>query len=172
VDFWEVLEKRHCVRHFDSSRDVTDEEITKLLTAATRAPNAGNLQTWYFVVVRNKDARASLASAANGQKSLEQAPVAIVICADIEAASKYGQRGSSLYSIQDGAAAMENLMLAAVAMGLGTCWVGAFNEAAVSTSLQLSSNLRPVIMVPVGLPVGTEPPTSRRPLEELTQYIP
>jgi len=173
VDFWQVLESRHSVRSFDTDRDVSPETVTKLLEAAIGAPSAGNCQPWYFFVVRNQEIKRALAHAALGQWFLSEAPVVIVVCADPErSALRYGGRGRHLYSVQDTAAATENLLLAAVASGLGACWVGAFDEEEASRALDLPSRLRPVAMVPIGYPAGRpSPSTDRLRLEAVSKLV-
>jgi nitroreductase len=172
MDLWTAMNNRHSVRRF-APGEVDASSVKKLLEAAVRAPTAGNMQPWHFVVVRSPEVKQALASAANGQAFVAQAPVMIVVCADPErSAARFGSRGSELYCLQDTAAATEHILLAATALGLGACWVGAFDEAAAARTLQLPAQWRPVAMVPVGQP-GAGPRTSsaRRPLHEVTSFI-
>jgi len=119
VDFWQAMEARQSVRAFDQQRDVPPDVVTRLLHAAIRAPSAGNCQPWHFFVVRDQETKKALARAALNQWFLSEAPVVIVVCADPErSARRYGDRGRNLYSLQDTAAAAENLLLAAVASAL------------------------------------------------------
>jgi len=173
MDFWQVSEARRSVRDFDTERDVPSEMVTRVLQAAIRAPSAGNCQPWYFFVVRSPAVKRALAQAALNQWFLSQAPVVVVVCAEPErSAQRYGERGRRLYSLQDTAAATENLLLAAVASGLGACWVGAFDEEAASQALDLPPHLRPVAMIPIGYPARRPAlRTDRRSLEAVTQVI-
>ena len=173
MDFWQVVETRHSVRAFDKARGVPSEAVTRLIEAAVRAPSAGNCQPWFFCVVREQEAKRALAQAALNQWFLSEAPVVIVVCADSErSAARYGDRGRYLYSLQDTAAATENLLLAAVASGLSACWVGAFDEEAASRALDLPGHLRPVAIVSVGYPIERSPSaTGRRPLEDVVRTI-
>lgn len=160
MDFFEVLKKRHSVRSFDTSRDVPEDLVEELIRCACLAPSAGNVQPWRFLVIRDPEAKKALAAAALGQSFVSQAPVVIVVCADLTAhASSYGRRGVELYSVQDTAAAIQSMLLAATALGLGTCWVGAFREEEASRALNLSQDLRPLAMIPVGYPnrEGSQP---------------
>lgn len=160
MDLFEALVKRHSVRSFDASREVTEEMVEELLRYACLAPSAGNVQPWRFVVVRDPEVKRALAAAALGQGFVAQAPVVMVVCADTGShASSYGRRGAELYSIQDTAAATQNILLAATALGLGTCWVGAFREEDASRALRLPRGLRPLALVPVGYPSreGSQP---------------
>jgi nitroreductase len=173
MDFWQVLEDRYSVRNFDPAVDVPPETVERLLEAAIRAPSAGNRQPWHFYVVRAAGTREKLAQAAYGQGFVAQAPVVIVVCADAEqSAGRYGQRGRELYCLQDTAAAVEHILLAAVALGLGGCWVGAFDEARAINALNLPANHRPVAILPIGKPAA--PParhTSRQPLKTVATYV-
>lgn len=174
MDFWEVIERRHSLRDFDPSRDVTPEDVEKILRAAIRAPSAGNLQPWFFVVVREEKKKEALARAALDQRFIARAPVVVVVCADPgRSATRYGRRGVNLYCLQDTAAATEHMLLAAVALGLGGCWVGAFHEDEAARALHLPSHLRPVAIVPLGYPVRPRAGrTHRRDLQEVVRSHP
>ena len=151
MDFWQVIRKRHSVRHFDWVREVTNEQIEKLIEAAQMAPSAGNSQDWEFIVIKEPEIKRQLVKAASNQTFIAEEPVVIIACINLEKIQqRYGKRGKDLYSIQDTAAATQNILLAATDLGLGTCWVGAFNEDEVKQILKLTKNLRPVIIIPVG----------------------
>ena len=173
MDFWEVISRRQSTRAYESDRPVSEEVIGQLLEAAIRAPSAGNRQPWYFIVVRDEIPRAGLASAAYGQHFVAQASVVIVVCADPDrSAARYGTRGRELYCLQDTAAATENLLLAAVALGLAACWVGAFDERAAASALTLQPHLRPVALIPIGYPAARAAhSTSRRGLQDVVSYV-
>ncbi len=172
MDFWQVIENRTSVRDFEPGAEVPPEVVERLLSAAIRAPSAGNRQPWHFYVVRNLALRWELAAAAGDQEAVGRAPVVIVVCADAEqSAQRYGRRGRELYCLQDTAAAIEHILLAAVALGLGACWVGAFDERRAARLLDLPRRHRPVAMLPIGKPAS--PPTrrtSRRPLEDVASF--
>jgi nitroreductase len=171
MDVIEAMARRHSVRRFDSSRKVEEEKVEELLRCACLAPSAGNVQPWRFCVVWNREIREALARAALGQGFVASAPVDIVVCADLNShASAYGRRGVELYSIQDTAAAIQNILLAATSQGLGTCWVGAFNEEAAARALNLEGNIRPLAIIPVGYPErwGSQP--RKIPHRDLTHH--
>ena len=173
VDFWQIIDQRHSVRRFAPDVDVPPEFVQRLLVAATRAPSAGNRQPWHFYVVRDPAVKTALAAAAYGQEFVSQAPVAIVVCSDAEqSAERYGQRGRELYCLQDTAAATEHILLAAVSLGLGGCWVGAFDEPRVARALGLPVRHRPVAILPIGEPAYAPAMDSgRRPTETVASYI-
>jgi len=172
MDLWKVIEGRYSVRDF-GPEEVNESTVNRILEAAIRAPSAGNRQPWHFIVVRYGEMKRKLAAAAGGQDFVGSAPVVIVVCADAErSATRYGDRGRELYCLQDTAAAIEHILLAATALGLGTCWVGAFDEQAAARALSLPGRLRPVAMVPIGHP-ATVPAKrrQRRPLSEVTSLV-
>lgn len=173
MDFWEVVTSRYSLRDFAAGRDVSDQDLEKILQAAVRAPSAGNMQAWFFAVVRNHDKKKALAVAALDQEFVAQAPVAVVVLADPRrSAARYGERGAKFYCLLDAAAACENLLLAATALGLGGCWVGAFDDEKVIQILGLP-HLRPIAIIPLGHPAGPpEEKSSRRPLEKVSKLIP
>ena len=170
LEFFEVLKLRRSTRAFMDER-VSEEDIVKLLEAARLAPSAGNIQPWSFVVVRDIDTKKRLAEAALNQFFINEAPVVIVVCADPDRSKqRYGSRGVNLFCIQDTAAAIQNLLLAVVDLGLGACWVVAFQEDMVKATLWIPENLRPVAIVPVGRPAEKPNLPFRRPLEEIVHY--
>ncbi|MGB9636877.1 MAG: nitroreductase family protein [Thermoplasmata archaeon] len=151
MELIEAIKQRRSTRKF-AERDVPDEILSKLLEYGNLAPSAGNLQARDFIVVKKKETREALAEAALGQEFVAEAPVVFVICTNERKISHYGTRGKSLYTYQDTAASAMILMLAALEFGLGTCWVGAFDEEKVRKILGIPQHARPVILIPIGYP--------------------
>lgn len=114
------------------------------------APSAGNLQARDFIVVSNKITKQKLAQAALDQSFIGNAPVVIVIVANIDRSSRIYRSRGELYAIQDATAAVMNLLLAAHSRGLATCWVGAFDEYAVCDILGIPQRATPIAIIPVG----------------------
>ncbi len=167
MDVFEAIKRRRSIRTFKNI-DVSEEIVEKLIDAARWAPSAGNIQPWEFIIIRNQKTKRRLAEAALNQTFIEEAPVVIVVCADYQRSSRgYGSRGATLYCIQDTAAAIQNIHLAATAMGLGTCWIGAFREEPVKKLLRIPEGVRPVAIIPVGYPAEQPSPRPRRPLNEI-----
>ncbi len=170
--FFLLNRARFSCRRF-KDRPVSRNVLLELLDEARWAPSGGNLQPWRFVVVERSDITASLATASGGQSSLARAPVVIVVCAvAAESAVQYGARGIRLYSIQDCAAATQTLLLAAAAKGLGSCWIGAFDEGRVAEILGIPRGWRPVTLVALGEPDEEAGSRQRRPLEEVILWLP
>ncbi len=123
------------------------EKLDRVLEAARLAPSAGNRQEWRFVLVTDPDMRQQLATAANGQSFVGQAPVVIVACSvDNEYVMPCGQLSAPI----DVAIALEHVALQATEEGLGTCWIGAFDEAAVKELLGIPESVRVVELMQLG----------------------
>ena len=170
LDVFEAIKKRRSVRAYAGER-VSEEDVERLIEAARWAPSAGNGQPWEFVVVKDVETKRKLSEAALNQTFIEKAPVVIVVCADLNRSSRgYGSRGEHLYSLQDTAAATENILLAAQELGLATCWVGAFRENEVAKAVKAPRNLRPVAVVPVGYPAERPVAPLKRSVNEIVHY--
>lgn len=171
MEFSEVVAKRRSVRHFSKSEGVSDGVVRKLLSIAITAPTAGNIQPWRFTVVRSESAREKLAGALR-QRWATAAPVVIVVSLDPRpCAARYGDRGELLYGIQDTAAAIQNILLAAVDEGLAACWIGAFEEDAVREALGIIAPVTPVAILPIGYSAESAGRPARRPLDEVTTWL-
>jgi nitroreductase len=170
VDVFEAIKKRRSVRAYTSEK-VSEEDVERLIEAARLAPSAGNIQPWEFVKVTNAETKRRLSDAALHQTFIEKAPVVIVVCADVARSSwGYGSRGTNLYCLQDTAAATENMIVAAQALGLATCWVGAFHEDEVAGVINAPRNVRPVAIVLVGRPAEKASTRTKRSMSEILHY--
>ena len=166
--FAEVVKRRAMVRSYKSD-PVPDEKIQQLLKYAVRAPSAGNVQPWEFIVVKDPTVRAQLTKAAGGQTSVATAPVTIVTCADIQRmGQQYGARGS-FFSLVDVSFASLLILLGAVEQGLGACFVGSYNPEDVAKLLELPAHARPVGIITIGHPAERpqKPKRSKIPLSKL-----
>jgi nitroreductase len=148
-DFLGFCSSRSSVRTYDDE-PVTKEEVDYILTCASTAPSAGNLEAWDVVVVTDEETRLALAEAAFSQDHVERAPVIFVVCSNyVRSMSRYGERGI-LYGLEDATIACTYMMLAAHAKGLQSCWTGAFNDDEVREVLSLPPHIRPVSLLAVG----------------------
>jgi len=143
MEIFEAIHGRRSIRAFTSD-PVKDEDLKKILEAGIAAPSAGNRQPWEFVVVRSAQQKRALAEAAFGQSFVE-------------------------HCIQDTAAAVQNIHLAAYALGYGTCWVGAFDEQAVAKVIKAPKDVRPVAIIPIGRPSEKPRATPRLPLSKVVR---
>jgi len=170
MNVFDCITTRRSVYKFEK-KEVDDKLIGVILYMATHAPSAGNVQEWHFIVVKDEEQKKNLAVAALNQSFIAEAPVVIVVCSDLERMSlRYDERGKALYAIQDTANACMLILLAANALGLGSCWVGAFDEYSVRKTLEIPDNLRPVSIIPIGYAAEkTEMPT-RMQFEDVTSF--
>lgn len=151
MDCIETINRRRSIRKF-KNMDIGKENIDILLNAAQAAPSAGNMQGRDFIIVTDRTIKRELVVAAHNQHFIASAPIIIVAVANIRrSSSRYGSRGE-LYAVQDATASVMNIILAATNIGLGTCWIGAFDEDIVRDILNIPIGERPVAMVPIGYP--------------------
>jgi len=170
LDVFEAIRNRRSVRAF-TSETVSEEEVKRLVDAGRWAPSAGNIQPWEFIIVRDAKIKRRLVIAALDQTFIEEAPVVIVVCADERQSSMgYGSRGLTLYCLQDTAAAIQNMLLAAYTLGLGTCWIGAFHEEEARKVLKVPFDVRPIAIIPVGYPAEKPSAPPKRSIREITHY--
>lgn len=156
MEFFETVAARHSVRNYRPD-PVPEELIIRCLEAARVAPSWRNGQCWRFIVVQDRTTIERLA----GQRMygypinlwLRSAPVVIVACAD---PTESGRHGDLPYWAVDTAIALEHLVLAATALGLGTCWIGGFDEENVRRLLAIPANIRVVAYTPLGYPAEAE----------------
>lgn len=157
MDLFQAIERRRSIRAYKEDA-IREDDLNRILDAGIQAPSAGNIQPWEFIVTRKEITKKGLAEAAGMQSFIAEAPLVITVCArEDDSASSYGDRGRRLFCIQDTAAAVENMLLAVTALGYGACWIGAFDEAMVRNVLRMPSNVRPVAIIPIGLPRGGGP---------------
>jgi nitroreductase len=145
-----IIKRRRSVRNY-VKKDLPDFLIEKILESTKYAPSAGNYQPWEFIVVRNEETKKDLVSAAYNQNWMLSAPILIIACINVRlAGAVYGERGARLYGIQAVACAIENMLLTAESLGLGTCWVGLFSEVVVARILECPEYVRPCAIITLG----------------------
>ena len=162
----EVIEKRYSVRAYED-RPVESDKLERILEAARLAPSAGNRQEWRFIIVTDPEKRQGLMRAARNQAFVGQAPVVIAACA--EGGEHVMMCGQPSYTI-DVAIALEHIALQATAEGLGTCWVGAFDENEAKNVLNVPGTARIVQIMPLGYPADQPHPKTRKELKEIVMY--
>ncbi|MFN8597167.1 MAG: nitroreductase family protein [Anaerolineae bacterium] len=171
MDFFDVVEARQSVRAF-MPQPIEPEKVQQILAAIDRAPSAGNLQGYEVYLVTRRQALEALARATNGQDFIAQAPLALVFCANPARSSpKYGQRGATLYCVQDATIACTFAQLAITAIGLASVWVGSFDEDSVRAAIGVGAELRPVAFLPIGYPAEAPERRSRRVLADLVHLL-
>lgn len=161
MTFLDLARRRRSVRAFKPD-PVPDDLLGQVLDAARAAPSARNQQPWAFVVVRDPARRAAL-RAAYDRDWFHQAPVVIAACVDTTACWRRRHDGKSSSDL-DIAIAVDHLTLAAADVGLGTCWVCAFDPVAARGCLRLPAHVEPVVLIPLGWPLEPTGTGERKPL--------
>ena len=171
-DFFETVRHRHSVRSFRDDLPVEAEKLHAILEMACAAPSAGDLQSYRIYVVKDQGKRQLLNAAAMDQPFIAEAPVSLIFCSDpLRAGNKYGERGEKLYALQDATIAASYAQLAIVAAGLGSTWVGHFDEEKLKASLEIEAGLEPVAILCVGYPAELPEETPRRKLDEVVTTL-
>jgi nitroreductase len=156
----QYLFDRRSIRVFTPG-DISDAVVTKLLQAAMAAPSAGAKDPWRFVVIRERETLTKIAAALPFGRMLSTAALGIVVCGELDAAHD----GQLSYLLQDCAAAMENMLLAAHALGLGACWLGVHPREdrvwKLGELLSLPASVIPIACAAVGHPGEMKEPRTR-----------
>ena len=140
MDVFEAIRGRHSARAYLPDR-IPEDKLEKILEAARLAPSSGNIQPWHFIVVTDPQKRKEL-SRGRFAKFLTESPVVLVGCGD--------KKASPNWHVVDTAIAMQNIVLAATGEGLGTCWIGSFNEDRVKKLLNIPEKFRVIALLAVG----------------------
>ncbi|MCW4043828.1 MAG: nitroreductase family protein [Candidatus Bathyarchaeota archaeon] len=167
MDVIDAIKTRKSVRSF-LDKPVEEAKLNTVLEAGRLAPSAANRQEWRFLVVRDPETRKRIAMAAGRQTFVGEAPIVIAACAETD--NKVMRCGQLSYPI-DVAIALDHMTLAAVELGLGTCWIGNFDEQLVKKILGIPDTIRIVQLLPLGYP--TDPSAIekiRLPVEKIVRY--
>lgn len=159
MDVYEAIVKRRSIRRFKPD-PISNDALMKILEAGRLAPSAGNRQPWHFIVVRDKGVKEALMKAARNQKFIAEADTVIVILGNPEESPRW--------YMQDPMIAAQNMVLQATELGLGTCYIGAFDEGEVKRILSIPENLKVICLLPIGFPDESPPPKPRKPLSQIT----
>lgn len=158
----DIIKQRVSIRKYTQD-PVPEEKINYVLEAARLAPSWKNKQCWKFILVKDPEVKKKLAEASN-LRWLSSAPLIIVGCADPEDS---GKKGDQHYYMMDMGITMDHLILAATEQGLGTCWVGLFDEKKAKDALGVPDEMRVVAMTPLGYPDESPAPGQRKILSEI-----
>ena len=167
MDFYETINLRRSIRAYKKD-PVENDKLDRILNAARLAPKAANRQPFSLIVVKNEQVKYKLKDAYS-QEWFYTAPV--IICACASPGTAWKRNDGKAYVDVDVAIAMDHLILAASAEGLGTCWIAAFKPEVVRDALNIPDNLEPLILTPLGYPEVIPEPTFRKPLEEMVKEI-
>jgi len=171
MDVKEAVVNRRSVRSYQPNKPVPNEIISQILDAARYTPSSGNLQNWKTILVSDSDKKVELATAALRQKWITTAPVLMVVCnnsADVK--RLYKDRGALLYSIQNIAAFVQNILLLAHSFGLATCWIGAFDPSAVKRVLRIPDDVEPEAIIALGYAAEEIDTPPRKAIDQITFF--
>jgi len=166
MDFSNLSRQRYSVRAYKSD-PVDENKLQQVLEAARLAPTAANRQPFQLIVIHTAGRQDELKRLYH-REWFSQAPIVIGICALPGPA--WVRRDGKNYADVDATIAMDHLILAATDLGLGTCWVAAFDPAAAREILRLPHDVEPVAFTPLGYPSDQPKPKQRKPLAELVRY--
>src|SRR3989344_5201063 len=165
MDFFKVLAERHSGRAY-KGKGIGEKKLRKLLLAINSAPSAGNRQAYEIAVVKGAEQKRKTADASH-QEFIANAPVVLVFVSNPERNANYGARGRELYAIQDATIAASYAQLAATALGLSTCWVGAFNDEEVAKIIGAEKDMKVACIIPVAYARERPFATERRSLKDI-----
>ena len=167
MEFFEVTKRRRSIRIFES-KEIERDKLNQILEAANLAPSAGNLQSYEIILIRDWRKKKKIAEASYNQNFIAQAPIVLIFCANFLRSIRYGERGK-LYAIQDATIACAHAHLATTAVGLGSCWVGAFNEHEIKEIINAPEHIKPIAILPIGYGAQKPYKTLRRRLDEIVK---
>jgi len=166
MEFSELILKRYSVRAYKPD-PVEEEKLEQVLQAARMAPTAANRQPFRLIVLRTQGREAELQRVYH-REWFTQAPLVICACGMPDRGWVRGSDGKN-YTMVDVAIAMDHLILAATNLGLGTCWIAAFDPVAARQVLGLPDGVEPIVFTPLGYPADQPRPKERKPLSDLVR---
>jgi nitroreductase len=171
MDFYEVIKTRRSVRSYKKD-PIPDDVLKRVLNAARIAPSGNNRQPWKFIIIKDEERKKKMVELCEGQKFVAEAPILIVACGRNIHYNRGGWMGD--YSmIVDVAIAMDHLTLSARAEGLGTCWIGSFDNEGIKKFLGIPEDVNVVALTPLGYPKNPDvfkETKDRKNLEEIICY--
>ncbi len=164
----DVIQKRRSVRKY-KDKPIPEEALLRVLEGARLAPSGSNFQPWKFIIVKDKALKKKLAKASAGQFFMAEAPIIIVGCGFPDNCYASMGRYMKSWSI-DVTIALEHLILQAQEEGLGTCWIGSFEEEEVKAILNIPENVKVLALTPLGYPDEIPRFRKRKSLDEIISY--
>lgn len=170
MDLFEAILKRRSIRKY-KAEPIPWDMVTTCIHAGRHAACAGNIFNVRFLVVKGDEQRQAMAEACSEQHWMQDAPIHLVVVAETAKMERYyGTRGARIYNLQNSAAAIENILLAATALGLGSCWIGAFDEDAVKGICNIPPHIDVHAVITLGYADEHPDVPPKRPMEEITNF--
>lgn len=168
MEFYDVIKKRKSIRKYKSD-PIPHDVLNRILDAGRIAPSAKNYQPWHFIVIKDPEIKKNVAEASRGQHWMADADVIVCGCALMDIV--WSRMGGYMSSFAvDITIAMDHMILAAANEGLGTCWIGAFDEKQVKEILEVPDNVHVVALTPIGYPAQEPKDRGRKALNEIISY--
>ncbi len=156
----DVILSRRSIRKYER-KDIPQEILNKILEAGRQAPSARNIQPWHFIVIKDEKLKEKL-SRGRYNRFIKEAPITIVGCADLNSSRKW--------AVVDTTIALQNMVIAAWALGIGSCWIGDFREEEVKELLKIPAGWKVVALITFGYPAEHPSAKQKKPLEEIVSY--
>ncbi len=145
----ELLKRRYSCRDYNKKK-ISEDDILKMLNNAVLAPNAGNLQSWKFVVISNETKKEEVAESCLEQKWMTKANVQIIVLEDLNYVKRHYGKRAELYCIQNSSLAASNIMITAASLNIDSCFVSAFDEEMLKRCLGISEGIVPYCVITLG----------------------
>ena len=162
MSFLELAKRRFSVRKFETKK-VEREKLSQILEAGRQAPSAANRQPIRFVIVKDHEILKNLCDNLI-TRFVKYAPLAVVGCADVDSFL------TGKWAVVDATIAMQNMVIAAWALGIGSCWIGACNEEKVKELLKIPEKWKVVALMTFGYPAEQPEPRKKKSFEELFSF--
>jgi nitroreductase len=168
MEIYEVFNTRRSIRSYEST-PIPDESLNMILESTRIAPSGSNRQPWKFIVIKDENLKKEVAENCSNQLWIADAPIIIVACGNQIDYSRGRYMGEMSFLV-DVSIAFTHLILAARAEGIGTCWIGAFDNNSLKTVLNIPKEIDVVAVTPLGYPKNGEfsPPGTRKTIDEIT----
>jgi len=152
MEFYEVLKTRRSIRSYKQDA-VSEETLNRILEAARIAPSGSNRQPWRFILIDDEELKSSVAELCGKQMWISEAPIVVVACGINIDYNRGGYMGDMSF-MMDVTISFTHLILAARAEGLGTCWIGSFDNDSLKHLLGVPEDVNVVAVTPIGYPKG------------------
>ncbi len=169
MDIGKCIKKRRSCRAYVDKK-VPDEIVLDILDGARLAPSAGNIQSWKFIIVTSDKMKEKLSKACMDQTWMADAPVFVVVCNDRKKVLDHYEGKGEKYGVQHAAIATTFILLKAAEHGLGSCWVGGFDEDEIAKILSIPDSVDPEVIITLGYPKNYNVAEEKYDLKDLVYF--
>lgn len=170
MELQEAIKNRRSIKKYLSIK-IEQEKLAQILEAASLAPSAGNLQPWRFIVLTDDSKKDAVTKCCLDQAWMRLAPAHIIVCSETQRMEQfYGAKGSGSFTRDSCSAAIQNMLLTATGLGLGSCWVGAFNERTLKRELGIPDDQLIIAVITLGYPDEHPEAPPRQPMDAMVFF--